>query len=98
MTLLYISYIANMYFYDEPRSKTLEIVNECFFVLLQYNLVVLTGVVDYEDIRSLAGYLVVGLTGLLLAINLVIIIYVSIRGLIRKFYLRRQHSIAIKRH
>ena len=33
-TLLYISYIANMYFYDEPGSKTLEIVNESFFVLL----------------------------------------------------------------
>ena len=34
MTLLYISYIANMYFYDVPGSKTLEIVNESLFVLL----------------------------------------------------------------
>ena len=89
LTLLYISYIANMYFYDEPGSKTLEIVNESFFVLLQYNLLVLTRVIDFEDIRTLAGYLVIGISGLLLAINLVIIITVGIKGLIRKCYLRR---------
>ena len=34
MTLLYIMYIAHMYFYDLPASKTLELVNESFFVLL----------------------------------------------------------------
>ena len=63
-TLLYISYIANMYFYDEPGSKTLEIVNESFFVLLQYNLLVLTGVIDFEDIKTLAGYLIIVISGL----------------------------------
>ena len=89
LTLLYISYIANMHFFDGRGNKTLEVFNESFFVLLQYNLVVLTGVVDYEDIRTLAGYLVISLTGLLLAINLIIIIAVGIRGLIHKCYLRR---------
>ena len=34
MTLLYISYIAQMHFYDTPASKSLEVVNECFFLIL----------------------------------------------------------------
>ena len=86
MTLLYISYIAQMHFYDTPASKSLEIVNECFFLILQYNLVILTEMVDdYDSSQLIAGYLIIGLAGFLLAINLVIIMYVSIKGLLRKF-------------
>ena len=84
MSLLYISYIAHMYFYDISANKKLEMLNESFFVLLQYNLIVLTGMIYDEDIQLIAGYIIVGMAGLLLALNFIIIMIISIKGLIRK--------------
>ena len=89
MTLIYIAYIGHMYFYDVPTSKTLEIVNESLFVILQYNLVILTGLIYDNELRLVAGYQIIGLASFLLAMNLVIIMFVGIKGLIRKCYLRR---------
>ena len=78
-----------MHFYDTPASKSLEIVNEFFFLILQYNLVILTGITEDIDSQLIAGYLIIGLAGFLLTINLIIIMIVGIRGLLRKFYLRQ---------
>ena len=98
LTLFYITYLGQMDFFDVPATKFIELMNESFFVLLQYNLLILTGLIEDEDLNLIAGYLIIGIGGFLLAINLVIILYVSIRAICRKCYLRNKRSNVLKKH
>ena len=96
--MLYIAYVGQMDFFDVPMTKFIEMMNESFFVLLQYNLLILTGLIEDEDLILIAGYFIISITGFLLGVNLVIIMYVSIRAICRKCYLRNKRSKILKKH
>ena len=88
MTLLYLIYIGHAWFYETPASKSLEIFNESVFVLIQYNFVLLNNLVWEESIRDQIGNVLIGLTAFLLGTNKLVIIFVSIKAIIRKCFLR----------
>ena len=88
-TVTYVIYLGHVEYYETPKAKLLEIVNETVFVLIQYNFVLLHNLVWEEQTRNVCGNVIVALTSLLLLLNLVVIVVVSIKGLCRKLYLRR---------
>jgi len=51
--------------------------------MLMYNLVLLNNTVLEDEVRQLLGNVIVGYTGLLLLVNLVVILVVSIRAVAR---------------
>ena len=81
MTLLYIIYIGHQDFYETKGSKSLEIINEFIFVILQYNFVLLHGLVYHELVRMYSGFTMVGLTGFLILLNMLVIAVVSVKAL-----------------
>lgn len=52
MTLLYVIYLGHVEFFETPRAKFLEILNESIFVLIQYNFVLLHNLVEDEALRE----------------------------------------------
>ena len=95
MYLAYISYFPG--FYQTRKEKMIEIGNEYIFLLIQYCFVLLIMIYG-EATREQFGNLIIVLTSILLAANLLIIIHVSCRPLVLK--LRHKHKLkqAIKRH
>lgn len=88
-TIIFLIYLSNVEYHDTPGAKRLEIFNEIVFVLIMYCFVLLNGLVWDDTTKEWCGNAIVGLASFLLALNLGIIIVVSIRGLTRKCYLRR---------
>ena len=79
MTLLYIIYLGHVEFFETRASRSLEIINESIFVLIQYNFVLLNNLVYEINIRDRSGNVIVALTGLLLFINMAVIVVVSVK-------------------
>lgn len=98
MTLLYIIYLGYAEFFETRGSKSLEIINESLFVLIMYNFVLLNGLVDDPIIRDKSGNVIVVLTGIILVINMIVIIYVSVKALMWKCHLRKMKKKAEKEH
>ena len=98
MTELYIIYIGHVEFYMSIGSKILEIFNESVFVLIQYGFLLLHNIVWDEKVREQIGNIVVGLTILLIACNMTVIIFASIRPLCRKCYLRNLRKKTLRKH
>lgn len=88
LTLLYITYVNYADFYESGSAKGLETLNEFTFCLIQYNLVLLNNLVEPE-IAVWCGNTITGLTGFLLALNMVVIAVVSFKAILRKLYLRK---------
>ena len=84
MTLMYITYLGYANFFQTRWAKTLEITNEWFFCQIQYCFVMLNNLVDDALVREILGYVIIGMTGFLLLINLLVIIVLSVKALIRK--------------
>ena len=89
MTLLQIIYLGHVEFFGTRASRSLEIINESIFVLIQYNFVLLNNLVSKKDIRERSGNVIVALTGSLLLINMAVIVVVSIKAVIWKCHLRK---------
>ena len=98
MTMLYIIYLGYQDYYETRGSKSLEITNESVFVLIQYCFVLLHNLVWEENAREMLGNLIIGFTAFLLALNMVVIIIVSIKALCRSCYLRKLKKRAKKAH
>jgi len=98
MTLIQIIYIGHQEFYETRGGKSLEIINESIFVLIQYNFVLLHGLVSDEDVRLTCGYVMVGLTGLLLVINMAVIVAVSYKAIAWKCHLKKLKKRRHKEH
>ena len=97
MTLMQIIYIGYTEYYETHFAKRLEIVNESIFVLIQYCIVLLVNLVYELDVREQIGNIIIGLTAFLFTMNMVVIVYVSIRALKRKLYLRNLKKKALAR-
>ena len=89
MTLFQIIYLGHVEFFETRASRSLEIINESIFVLIQYNFVLLNNLVDAKDIRARSGNVIVALTSLLLLVNMGVIVVVSIKAVIWKCHLRK---------
>ena len=89
MTLIQIIYLGHVEFFETSFAKSLEIINESVFVLIQYNMVLLVNLVDSYDVKKQCGNTMVSLTGYLIISNMVVIIYVSLKDICRKCYLKR---------
>ena len=98
MTLIQIIYIGHQDFYETRGAKSLEIINESIFVLIQYNFVLLHGLVSDENVRLTCGYVMVGLTGLLLLINMAVIVAVSYKAIAWKCHLKKVKKRRLKEH
>lgn len=98
LTLLYIIYVGYAEFFETSGGKRLEIVNECLFVTIQYNFVLLHNLVWEQEAREQIGNSIIGMTSLLIGINLLVILVVSYRGFCRKLYLRKLRRQAIEEH
>ena len=68
------------------------------FVLIQYTFVLLHNLVWEESVRDQIGNVLVGLTAFLLFINMLVIIVISIRALMRRCYLNGLRRKAIAKH
>ena len=87
MTIMYLAYLGYADFYITSRGKTLEMLNESVFVLIQYCFVLLYELVSNDYARDVLGNLVIIFTSFLLAINLLVVIVCSVRPCLRKCYL-----------
>ena len=86
MTVLYIIYLGYADFFETFGAKALEIVNESVFILIQYQFVLLHNLVWEDEKRKSIGTIIIALTCFLLALNFIIIIYMSLRNNCRKQY------------
>ena len=98
LTLWYIIYVGYAEFFETPGGKRLEIVNESLFVIIQYHFVLLQNLVWEFEAREQIGNSIIGVTSLLIAINVIAILVVSFRALCRKIYLNNLKKKAIKNH
>ena len=98
MTLIYIIYLGYAEFFETRGAKSLEILNESVFVLIMYNFVLLNNLLSDQKIIDLSGDLIIAFTAFLLALNMTVIIYVSIKALIWKFHLRKVRKKAEQDH
>ena len=98
MTVLYIAYLGYSDIHLTFYGKVLEMTNESVFVVIQYGFVLLHELVQRSDIRIQIGNLIIVLTSLLLAINLVVSIVTSLRPFLRRKYLERIKKRNIKEY
>lgn len=98
MTLLYLIYLGHAEFFETSGSKSLEITNESVFVLIQYNFVLLQNLVWEPEVRENIGHVLIGLTGSLLILNMIVIVVVSIKALIWKLHLRKVKKQKLQKH
>ena len=79
--------------------------NESIFVMIQYNFVLIHELVSDHEVRNQVGNVIIGLTLFLLALNLLVIVVVTLRPAIRKCYLtcvknkkiRQYKAVQVKR-
>ena len=88
-TLLYLIYLGYAEFYELSSAKSLEIFNESIFVVIQYNFVLLGGLVDDEARIQEFGDIIMYLIVFILAVNFGFILVIVIKQLIRKIKLYR---------
>lgn len=89
LTLLYIMYLGHCDFFEHHSSKSIEMLNESVFVLIQYGFVLLTNLVWDQTVRKWIGDTIVGLTAILLLFNMVVIIVVSVKALCWSLHLKK---------
>ena len=89
MTLLYIIYLGHSEFFEHHSSKSIEMLNESVFVLIQYGFVLLTNLVWDLTVRKWIGDVIVGLTAMLLLVNMAVIITVSVKALCWSLHLKK---------
>ena len=87
LTIIYIMYLGYSDFHLSKQGKALEMTNETILVLIQYNFVLIHELISDNEVRYQVGNMIIGLTSILLAINLFVIIAVSFRPSVRKCYL-----------
>ena len=96
LTLIQLVYLGYAEFFETSKAKTLEILNEAIFVLIQYCFVLLVNLVWPTEAREQIGNVIIGLSSLLLLINLAVIVIVSVRAISRKCYLNSLKRKAVK--
>lgn len=88
-TLLYICYISNMRFYESNSHRRIEIMNECILVGVCYHFVIFANP-DFDiAIRHKLGFATITFVSALLAVNSLVIVWVSIAAIKRKLKLKK---------
>lgn len=98
MTMLYIEYLGYQNYYEGRFPKALEMTNEAVFVLIQYCFVLLHNLVFDVEARVQIGNWIVGMTAVLLCANMAVIVFVSIKAICRKCYLKKVKKANLKKH
>ena len=88
-TILYIIYLNFHRIYDLPVDLFLENLNEVFFILALYHLVLFSNLVSEPTILDRIGSSMIACISLILALGTLIIIFVNIKTLFRKLKLYR---------
>ena len=79
MTLMYIAYLNYADMHLTKGGKALEVLNESTFLAIQYNFVLLNGLIFEPKIRSVIGNVLIACISTLLAVNFIAISVVSIK-------------------
>ena len=81
MTLSYLIYVKPL---DEPLKNKLEILNEICILAMSYHLFLFTDFVDSNQLSFLLGWILMGITGINILVNLSIILFMSAAGVFKK--------------
>ena len=87
-TSLVIIYSGYFWPYILPFINTLDFVNEVLTLLCTYSLCMFSAFVPEARTRYLCGWQLIGLVSLMIALNLIIIIFTSIRSSINRCKLK----------
>ena len=86
--LIYSLYLGLANPHDAPLGRRMEFINEIGLQLITYHLALFPLAPTLDD-EELAGWSMIGTIGLVFAVNLVIMLGVTIGGVRRKLYLRK---------
>ena len=70
--------------YSTPSQNNLEFLNEILTLICTYGLIIFTDFVPEASARYKSGWVLIGLTLSILAINMIVLLYTSLTGLWRK--------------
>lgn len=91
--VIYIIYINSATPHSESFSLATEVINETMFLLVCYHFVLFTNVVSDPIIRNQVGWSLITFIGAMFAFNVGVIVFVTYKGLSRKFYLKKLQKI-----
>ena len=74
--------------YTTSSQNNLELINEILTLICTYGLIIFTDFVPEANARYNSGWVLIGLTLLILVINMIVLFYLSISGLWRKGKIR----------
>ena len=89
MSLLQVSYISQMRYYESVSQRRIEIANECILMGIIYHFILLADPNLNLAMRDEVGNSTITFVSSLLAFNTLVIIVVTVKSILRKCYLSK---------